>query len=171
MTFLSRLAYRTRQFKLVFLGSWHPIPDENLTPLLTPSLLALFRSMTSSEQAHSFAVLQRLQAQGYSDPDLLTAALLHDVGKTLSPLSTIDRVLVVLAKRFLPRLAQRWGAGKPGRLARPFVTAACHPAWGADLAQKAGASPRTCDLIRRHQDADPGDDPLLLALQSADDFE
>ena len=171
MTFLSRLSYRTRQFKLAFLGPWTPIPDEALIPHLSPPLQALFRRMTSSEQAHSYAVLQRLQAQGYSDPDLLTAALLHDVGKTLSPLSTIDRVLVVLANRFLPRLAQRWGAGKPGRFTRRFITAACHPAWGANLALEAGASPRTCNLIRRHQDFTPSDDRLLLALQSADDFE
>lgn len=171
MTLLSRLAYRTRQFKLAFLGPCHPIPTETLTPYLAPSLLTLFRRMTLSEQAHSFAVLRRLQAVGSTDPDLLVAALLHDIGKTLSPLSIPDRIFIVLVKRFLPRQAQRWGQGKPNGLRRPFVTAACHPTWGAELARESGASHRTCDLIRRHQDPPPADDPLLLALQSADDFE
>ena len=180
MTILSRLVYRTRQFKLAFLGPWHPIPDAALTPHLAPALLTLYRRMHPSEQAHSFAVLQRLQAAGQTDPDLLTASLLHDVGKIRSPLSIFDRILVVLARRFLPRRASRWGQvplaslqgqAEPVGFRRPFVTAACHPAWGADLASEAGASPRTCDLIRRHQDADPSGDPLLLALHSADDFE
>ena len=57
--------------------------------------------------------LQRLQTQGFSDPDLLTAALLHDVGKTLSPLSTLDRILVVLAHLWL-----NWGWVKLNFLAR-----------------------------------------------------
>lgn len=174
MTLLSRLAYRSRQFRLAFLGPWHPIPDEALTPHLSPALLALFRRMTPSEQAHSFAVLQRLIPTGdrvnpHSDHDLFTAALLHDVGKVISPLSLLDRILIVLAKRFFARRFTRWGQGKSVGLRRPFVVAAQHPAWGADLAAAAGASPGAYDLIRHHQDPSPGSDPLLLALQSADD--
>ena len=171
MTFLSRLTYRVRQFKLAFVGPWPPIPDVSLSPHLTPSLITLFRRMSPSEQAHSFAVLQRLQGQGHTDADLLTAALLHDVGKVRSPLSVLDRVIIVLARRIIPRVAGKWGAGEPRGWRKPFVTASCHPAWGADLAAEAGASPRACALIRRHQDAADSNDPLLLALHSADDFE
>jgi hypothetical protein len=171
MSQLARLSYRFRQFRLAFFGPWQPVPEETLSPHLSQSLMTLFRRMDLSEQAHSLAVLQRLQAGGQSDPDLLATALLHDIGKTQSPLSVIDRALIVLGKRFFPRLAVRWGAGDLHGWTRPFVVAACHPAWGASLAADFGASPRLCDLIRRHQDASPGDDPLLLALQGADDFE
>jgi hypothetical protein len=166
-----RLAYRVHQFWLATLATRTPVPDASLQPYLTPGLLLLFRRMLPSEQRHSFLVLQRLLAQGYTDPDLLGAALLHDVGKSLSPLSIYDRILIVLGKSFFPRLASRWGAGQPRGLQRPFVVAACHPAWGADLALAAGASPRMCDLIRRHQDPSTHDDPLLSALQAADDNE
>ncbi len=171
MSLPARLAYRVRQFRLAFFGSWSPVPDEVLSPHLSPDQIAVFRRMTPSEQAHSLAVLRRLKEQGHTNPDLLAAALLHDAGKSLSPLSVFDRVLIVLGKRFAPRLTRRWGEGDPRGLRRPFAVAAHHAEWGADLAAAAGASSRTCDLIRRHQDFPPTEDALLAALQQADDFE
>ncbi len=164
----SRLAYRTRQF-------WNALPAPRkrvgikaLLPHLSPSQIVLFRRMQPSEQNHAYQVLERLKAGGQTDPDLLAAALLHDVGKILYPLSLLDRVVIVLGKHFFGRRARHWSEGTPGRLRRPFVVAVHHPGWGADLAEQAGASSRTVDLIRRHQDIPSIDDPLLAALQSAD---
>jgi hypothetical protein len=171
MSLFARFAYRLRQFRLAFFGPWPHVPDEALSPHISPNLITLFRRMTPSEQAHSQAVLGRLLDMGHSDPDLLAAALLHDAGKSLSQLSAWERGLVVLGKHFLPRLARRWGEGDLRGAERPFIVAAQHPAWGADLAANAGATPKTCDLIRRHQDAPTGEDAQLRALQQADDFE
>jgi hypothetical protein len=126
--------------------------------------------MTPGEQAHSLRVLERLQRAGESDPDLMRAALLHDAGKVRSPLSLPDRALIVLGKRFLPGRVKRWGEGEARGIQRAFVVAAQHPAWGAEMAAQAGATARTCDLIRRHQE-EAGEDRLLRALQEADDFE
>ena len=105
---------------------------------------------------------------------MLAAALIHDVGKILSPLSILDRVLIVLGQHFLPRAARRWGEGEARGWRRPFVVAARHAAWGADLAEQAGASGRTVRLIRRHQDSLTGDtageeDRLLADLHAADE--
>jgi HD domain len=165
----SRLTYRTRQF-------WNSLPGHRklvetgvLLPLLSPSQIVLFRRMDSSGQAHAFQVFERLKATGQTDVDLLAAALLHDVGKVLFPLSLLDRVVIVLGKRLFRRRALRWSEGTPKSFRRPFVVAAHHPQWGADLAEKAGASPRTVDLIRFHHETSFTGDPLLLALQSADD--
>ena len=119
-------------------------------------------------------VVQRLKDEGQNHPDLLTAALLHDVGKILHPLSPLERAVIVLGKKFFPRLASRWGKGTPRDFRRPFIVAERHAEWGADLAARAGASTMTVNLIRRHQDAlleNPIslEDHLLTALQSADD--
>jgi hypothetical protein len=171
MKLLARFLYRSRQFRLAFFGPWPPESDEALSPYLSPSLIAIFRRMKPSEQAHSYAVLERLKTSGYTDPNLLAAALLHDVGKTVSPLSVWDRVLVVLGRHFFPRTVKRWKDGEPHGLERPFVVAALHADWGAELASVAGASARTVDLVRRHQDFSIPEDPLLTALQQADDFE
>jgi hypothetical protein len=167
----ARLAYRVRQFRLAFLPPRQNLPDDLLAPHLSPALINLFHRMTPAEQAHSFAVLQRLQTGGEEDPALLAAALLHDVGKVLSPLSVFDRVMIVLGKRFFHRAFTRHGNGPARGVWRPFVVAAQHPAWGAQLVIEAGASPRTVELVRRHQEASPGEDAGLRALQQADDHE
>jgi hypothetical protein len=166
---LSRLAYRTRQFWNALLSPRKRVETEALLPHLSPSQIVLFRRMQPSEQTHAQQVLQRLKAAGQTNPDLLAAALLHDVGKILVPLSLPDRVVIVLGKRFFRQRARRWSEGTPGRLRRPFVVAAHHAEWGADLAEQAGASSGTVDLIRRHQDISCVDNPLLAALQAADD--
>jgi HD domain len=171
MSLFARLIYRVRQFRLAIFGPWAPVPELSLSTFLSPALLALFRRMKPSEQAHSFAVLKRLQVTGKTDPNLLAAALLHDVGKICFPLSVWDRALIVVGKRFFQRRARRWGNGEPRGLRRPFVVAARHADWGADLVAAAGASAQTVELVRRHQDFSQTDDPLLTALQQADDFE
>ena len=127
---LSRLAYRTRQFWNALPGPRRRVETGALLPHLTPSQIVLFRRMQPSEQAHAHQILERLKAAGQTDPDLLTAALLHDVGKILSPLSLLDRVVIVLGKGFFRGRARRWGEEPLNRLHRPFVVASQHPAWG-----------------------------------------
>ncbi len=170
---LSRLAYRTRQFRNALPGSHPQVETRAIFPPLTSAQLTLFRRMQSSEQAHAYWVFRRLNASGQTDRDLLAAALLHDVGKILYPLSIFDRAIIVLGKRLFPKAARRWGGGTPRGLRRPFVVAENHAAWGADLAAQAGASPRTVELIRRHQDSsmpdvDSPSEHLLAVLQAAD---
>ena len=137
-------------------------------------LLALFASMPRAEQHHGVHVCRVLEQRGFSDRDLLAAALLHDVGKMVAPLRLWERVSVVLAERFAPRLAAEWadvpaGERVPVGVRRGFVVSRHHSAWGADLAAQAGASPRTVAWIRQHHDPDVAGDPLLLALQDADE--
>jgi hypothetical protein len=169
MGLLSRLAYRTRQFWNTLPGNHRRVETGSLLPHLNPSQIVLFYRMQVSEQMHAWQVLERLKAAGETDPDLLAAALLHDVGKILLPLSLSERVVIVVGKRFFRQSTKRWSKGRPDRISRPFVVAAHHPEWGADLAAQAGASPRTVDLIRHHQEQPAADDALLAALQAADD--
>ena len=171
---ISRLAYRSRQFWNSLFSSRKRIASESLLPHLTPVQLILFRRMQPSEQAHAYHLLNQLKNSGQTNPDLLTAALLHDVGKILYPLSTLDRIITVLGKRFFRSVAQGWSNGAPNGLRRPFVVAEQHAGWGAQLASQAGAGLQTVELIRHHHDppkVDPGmrTDPLLVALQAADD--
>jgi len=66
----------------------------------------------------------------------------------------------------LERLGRDCG---PGSWRYPFYVQLHHDARGALLAEQAGCSPRTVDLIRRHEDtAAVGSDPLLAVLQRAD---
>jgi len=152
---------------------------EQARQFLAPAQARLFSRMQLSEQAHALAAFKRLRLrlQGAEQPDLLTAALLHDVGKVRLPLQAWERVLIVLTKALAPGLARRWGAGAPETSPgwrRAFLAAEQHPAWGAEMARGAGVSPLAEALIRRHQEkpspqSDAAEDVLLRRLQAVDD--
>jgi hypothetical protein len=176
---LGRVLYRVRQFFHAMWTSVDPADLEQARSVLTPAQMTLFVGMQSSEQAHALSVYRQLLAQGETSPDLLTAALLHDVGKNCRPLRLFERVLIVLSKAIYPAQSKRWGSTYPEEagkkvLKQAFAVAEQHPAWGAELAAEAGASPLTVELIRLHQDppstvADIEVKRLLVKLQAVDD--
>lgn len=169
------MIYRVRQF--INALRTQPLSESDLAlawSVLTDQQMALFTRLQTSEQAHSLRVLQTLQNQGENHPDLLVAALLHDVGKTCHPLRTWERVVIVLGKQYFPDQMQRLGGAQARGWKRPFVVAAEHPRWGAELAHKTGASPLAVYLIREHQNKSPSkrsnplENRLLSTLQAAD---
>ena len=171
---ISRLTYRSRQFWNALLSPSKRVPSEALLPHLNSAQLILFRRMQPAEQVHAYQIFKRLETAGQTTPDLLTAALLHDVGKILVPLSIFDRIVIVLGSHLFRRAAQRWAEGTPHGWRLPFVVAEHHAGWGADLANQAGATALTVELIRRHHDRpvqnpDSHTEHLLAALQAADD--
>jgi hypothetical protein len=147
-----RLAYRMRQF-------WYALfarpttEDLALTrSALSPAQMRLFAQLQPSEQVHSLSIYRQLLLQGETQPDLLVAALLHDVGKSRYPLQPWERALIVLARAIVPERVKDWGQGPPEGWQRAFVVAQQHPAWGAEMAAQAGASPLAVKLIKQHQD-------------------
>lgn len=169
-----RLTYRVQQFWDSLRLSPGAEEISEARQVLSPALMDLFRRMQPGEQAHSLKVFRSLVRDGADDIDLLQAALLHDVGKSLHPLWLWERVLIVLAKAVFPAQAWRWGQGAARGWRRALVVAQQHPEWGARLAEEAGASPRAVALIRRHQEPSGGVvsindiDHLLRMLQACD---
>jgi hypothetical protein len=168
------LSYRLRQLRDNLTAE--PLPADaraEIATVLSPSEQALFGRFTYADQWHSYRVLRMLREAGYNHPDLLAAALLHDIGKTRCPLSAWDRTVIVVGEALFPGRAERWGHGSLDSWRRPFVARACHPAWGAEMAAEAGSRPGVVDLIRRHQVPLDGiedeNDKLLTGLQWADD--
>ncbi len=153
----ARIVYRTRQFWKALQSKPAEIDLERIGQALAPQQMALFTRLQPGEQAHSIHVYCKLIERGEDHPDLLTAALLHDSGKSLYPLRLWERVAIVLAKALAPEGVKRWGSSPVGEKAmrswrRPFLIAEQHPAWGAELAARAGASLLAVSLIRRHQE-------------------
>ena len=172
---ISQAIYRTRQFWLAWRAP--SLTFEELAPahsVLTVKQMQLFTRLQPSEQIHALRVLQCVQQQGENDPDLHTAALLHDIGKVRVPLRLWERVLIVLIKSLFPERARMWGCGQPQGWMRPFVIAEQHPVWGSEMAVEVGASPLAVSLIRRHQlpvesePVSPQENHLLKILQNAD---
>jgi hypothetical protein len=166
-------ALRLKQGVRALAAFARPVEMERAAALLTPEALDVFRRMARSEQLHSLAVLQSAHAEDY--PVLAQAALLHDAGKSLYPVSLWQRTLPVLVGAVSPSWVTRLSRRDPRAWwSRGFVVYARHPEWSAELAAAAGAPEDVVWLVRHHAD-DPAQwrahplYPLLLRLQAADD--
>lgn len=125
------------------------LPEGPAREVLPPPLLALFERMPPEDRAHGLEVLRRLRSQVQEDPVLLSAALLHDVGKAEAGVGLVHRALRVLLARTVPSL-WRWLCWPTG-WRRPFWVVANHPARGAVWVETAGGAPELCALIRHHE--------------------
>lgn len=149
--------------------------DERCAKLyLSEAQFALFKTMRRSERQHHLRVLEKLLKKGQNHPALITAALLHDVGKTRARFTIIERILAVLVKKFLPHQFETWANGDAKGWKQPFVMSAKHPEWGAEMVAMAGGDAMAVELIRQHQtrlDHPPINEfeNLLIALQVSDD--
>ena len=172
----SKIRYRTWQFWQSLKRSPGPAERGIVQSLLSSQELALFQKLPTSDQNHSLRVLQTLQIAGEMDPDLLKAALLHDVGKSLYPLHRWERVFAVLMWAVLPDTARKWGRLEPRSLRRSLAVIHHHPEWGARLVEEAGSSQRVIELVRYHERdettgiMDEGGVELLHKLQNADNL-
>jgi len=154
MAGLAPLRRRARRFVLALRARVEPGEVEALSAYLTPAQVRLFSTMQSADQRHSLEVFGRLLREGHRDPDLLQAALLHDVGKARARLRVWHRVLVDLGQTFWPS-APRWlAAHGPAALRWPLEVGLRHPELGAEDARSAGCSDRAVALIRGDHGAD-----------------
>jgi len=130
---------------------------------MTPDQLALFDSMHVADRRHGLDVVTTLREQGVTDEEVLLAGLLHDAGKGRT--GVWPRVAYSLGQAYGAWIWRVAGVLPPMRLALERLRE--HAEASARLAERAGASPRTVDLIR-HQEA-PVDPDAGRLLQLADE--
>ncbi len=123
---MRRALYRVGQFGRLLTRRLNREQLTQIESWLPPPLFELFCRLTPSEQYHAYRVRQTLAAGGHTDPDLLTAALLHDVGKSKMPLAIWERVLIVVGFKFAPSRTYQWGLAAGGYSALPDLTETSH---------------------------------------------
>jgi hypothetical protein len=140
---------------------------------LLPGEVELWRRMTGADRRHAAGVARRVERQlGHqASRPVLAAALLHDVGKTVSHLGTYGRVVATLSAKVAGRdHAAAWSETQG--FTRRVGLYLEHPRLGGDLLELAGSEPLTSTWAREHHlpaelwtiPADIG-----AALKSADD--
>ena len=156
-------ATKLRQFRSHQAASVSASEVAQVATWTTPGQLALFRSMHVADQRHGLDVVASLRAAGRSEPDLLLAGLLHDAGKGQT--GVWPRVAWSLGEAYGAWVC-RAAAVVPG-MRRSLERLRDHAERSADLAEVAGCSPLTVELIR-HQ-SEPRDRELGGALLLADE--
>ena len=161
-----RWAYRVRQFNKVWAGGITGAERAEVRQVLGPPLAALYEGMRPEAQRHAFDVYATLRHAGWRDADLLTAGLLHDVGK--GRIHVLHRVAWVALGAVSVRLRTRLALHTPVGVWLGLRQNHLHAASGAALVAAAGGTPRSVQLVRDHYVHAPHD-ALLCALQAADD--
>jgi hypothetical protein len=151
--------YRVGQ-GLQHLGLVTPLKAEDHAEVehrLQSSALPLFYTMSRADQQHSLRVCRGLLAQGYTEQDLLAAALLHDVGKAEGRVPFWTRPAIVLGKLLAPGWLRRsvihphdFATHHVSRWQQALSYAWWHADVGAELAAQAGLSERAILYIRTH---------------------
>lgn len=169
---MARPLYRIRQFLRALSARVRPDEWEIVERTLPSEGVALFRRMPKADQRHSLDVLYALRAQGYEEPALWAAALLHDVAKS-EGVRLWHRVIMVLLRAVHRDGLARIASPNPRSWRHAFLLVLEHPQRGAEMAQATGCSPETVELIRRHQDepSSPSSriEEWLRALRAADE--
>lgn len=138
-----------------FFGSLWPVgPNAAGTDWVRSQLLPaeydLWASSSAADRRHSLGVAREVDSMLAEAPrEVLAAALLHDIGKTVSGLGTYFRVAATLSAAVAGReTAELWvkGSGVTRRIGLYLK----HPELGGDLLAVAGSDPLTIAWVREH---------------------
>jgi hypothetical protein len=140
---------------------------------LLPGELTLWRRMSGPDRRHAVGVAERVERAlgNEASRPVLAAALLHDVGKVESGLSTYGRVVATMSAKVAGAgMATTWR--KQRGFARRVGLYLHHDQIGGDLLELAGSAPITVAWTREHHRPEsewtlPAH--LAAALKAADD--
>ena len=156
-------ATKARQTKRHITARVSAAERDGLVAWMSPAQLGVFDAMHVADRRHGLDVVASLRAGGERDAEVLLAGLLHDAGKGRTGM--LPRIMYSLGQAGIG-WPVRIGRRLPGMSAALDVLAA-HADTSARLAETAGCSPRTVELIR-WQDA-PRDPDAGERLRLADE--
>jgi len=146
--------YRVNQFILAIFPHIDPSEINWALDHLSPEAAELFLRQSLPEQRHAINVVKSiLKAKlpiSFDDfQNLITAALLHDCGKSIASIRLWQRVYIVLMRKMPQSLLTHLAKGH-SIFAFSMKIDVRHALWGESLAKKAGLNSVVCLLIREH---------------------
>lgn len=140
----------------------------------------LFWGMNLPDQRHSINVAYTAIKLAMGQPRinsavLIKTALLHDVGKVKGDVSTVDKIITVIAHKLNGKWAEQWGrlgkGNKLKNLRHAFYTYFHHPQRSALLLTAINEDPLVVEIVSRHHKAPAETDPPeLCILRRADNM-
>ncbi|HBE76916.1 MAG TPA: hypothetical protein DDW65_03925 [Firmicutes bacterium] len=122
----------------------------------------LFGQMSWIDRQHALTVAKTILAKSTATTEkielktLVTAALLHDIGKVDGDFSFISRIMVGIIRRVKPalrgKMAMRYPATFWERFRYGLYVDLTHPARGAHMARTFGLENDIVEIIRHHHD-------------------
>lgn len=121
----------------------------------------LFFQMSKMDQHHAVEVARSIMAEAATVqrldlPNLIRAALLHDIGKVEGDFGFWSRLVVGFVRRTNPTLRGKLALTNPTtfweKIRYGFYVDLIHPARGAHMAKIFGIEPAVVEMIRRHHD-------------------
>jgi putative nucleotidyltransferase with HDIG domain len=139
---------------------------------LTDSEQVLYWKMNVPDQRHAlnvaYTALDFPETGEVDELLLIRSALLHDVGKIRGDVSTLDKIITVLAHKLAPHWAYEWG--RPGRgnrfdnIRHAFYIYYHHAERSAEMLLAAGTTGILINIVRRHHELPDAGEPAELAL-------
>ncbi|MFA4858255.1 MAG: HDIG domain-containing metalloprotein [Candidatus Margulisiibacteriota bacterium] len=174
----TRLPYRARQLFFTLFSRYQNEQISFARKYLNITELALFDRLPKFEKKHAVRAAKaalRL-AHGKSNIDerrLAKICLLHDIGKAATRLWVLDKVMLVILRRYFKRLydylSKKGEHEKALSIFRKFYVYKHHGEIGAAMLKRAGVPADIAEIVSRHtQDPHPGEPVDLQILRQAD---
>jgi hypothetical protein len=171
---VARLSHLSRRFFTSLRPGGPSAADRQwVSSQLSDAEFDLWRKMSGPDRRHSVTVARRVERSlGHeASREILAAALLHDVGKSVAGLRTYGRVIATVSAAVVGHhMAYQWSESKG--FVRRVGLYLRHPELGGDLLALAGSHPFTVAWTREHHlDSDEWTVPAHIGetLKACDD--
>lgn len=159
-----------RRIKQFLLGIFSRLNSEDLDYIngkLDNDIRGIFADLSGYEKKHSVltakAIEKYLEDNNKVDPDLVKAALLHDIGKTRYHLNIIQKSVLVIFDYITGEKIKKYSGNKSIHI---FYN---HGEIGYDILKSMGYNDRILSIVRNHHNKSKNSDDLEI-LRKFDDM-
>ncbi|MFA6942072.1 MAG: HDIG domain-containing metalloprotein [Clostridiaceae bacterium] len=154
---------RIRQFLIYLFSSLSCQDIEYIDKKLDNNIKYVFLKLSKYEKKHSILVAQAVEKEFKNDPDLVVAALLHDIGKTKYHINITQKSLLVVLDHLTKGKLKKITINKSINI---FYN---HGQIGYDILKNSGYNNRILFIVKNHHNKNISSDDLSI-IRKFDDM-